>query len=127
MMFCEKKNVTHTSLFCGCSPLIRIAAAGIEKGNILDTGCPFIEENLDFYENIKKLGDIAEVDAFLAENFPSELDAAMKLLDRLSWISLRLRQMEYLGEIEMPENGFSADDWEAALAKWNRKDLVPTD
>ncbi|MFX0098210.1 MAG: YkgJ family cysteine cluster protein [Candidatus Hodarchaeota archaeon] len=123
----EKRCTIHDSkpLACKAYPIAIKTVDATSKEYFLDTGCQFIEDHLEFYESIKELSEIAEVEAFLNENFPFELEAAKKLLDRLNWISLRLRQLEYLSEIEMPENGFSKEDWENALEKWERRDLTP--
>lgn len=123
----EGKCTIHDSkpLACKAYPIAIKTIDAISKEYFLDTGCQAIQNHLDFYATVKEFSDVPAVEAFLCEHFPAELEAAKRMRDRMGWISLRLRQREYLGDLQMPEDDFSVVDFEEALENWKREDLFP--
>jgi Fe-S-cluster containining protein len=113
-------------LVCQAYPIAIKTVDATTKEYFLDTGCPFIEEHIAAYARLKDFTTVEEVEGFLRENFPAEYRAACQIVNRLSWIPLRLRQLEQEGKIRVPDE-FSAEDWAAALPLWDRIDLIPED
>ncbi len=111
-------------LVCQAYPIAIKIVDATTREYFLDTGCPFIEENVIAYERMKDLKTVAEVEGFLRENFPAEFRAANQIVNRLAWIPLRLRQLEQEGKIRVPDE-FSAEEWAEALPSWDRMDLIP--
>lgn len=92
----------------------------------LDTGCEFVEQHLDEFTAIKTLTDIQDLKTYFQESFPEENAAAERILIRLAWIPLRLRQLEAEGLITIPDELTTAE-WQEALETWDRIDLIPDD
>ena len=111
-------------LVCQAYPIAIKIVDATTREYFLDTGCPFIEENVIAYERMKDLKTVAEVEGFLRENFPAEFRAANQIVNRLAWIPLRLRQLEQEGKIRVPDE-FSPEEWAEALPSWDRVDLIP--
>ena len=120
----EMFSLEQKPLVCQAYPIAIKTVDATTKEYFLDTGCPFIEQNVVAYTRIKDLTTVPEVEAFLRENFPAEFRAANQIVNRLAWIPLRLRQLEQEGKIQVPDD-FSAEQWAEALPSWDRIDLIP--
>lgn len=120
----EVLGMEQKPLVCKAYPIAIKTVDATTKEYFLDTGCPFIEEHVDAYINMKEMTTVPEIDAFLRENFQDEFLAANQIVNRLAWIPLRLRQLEQEGKILVPDK-FSAEEWTDALANWERVDLIP--
>ncbi|MEX2682806.1 MAG: hypothetical protein Q6373_014545 [Candidatus Sigynarchaeota archaeon] len=120
----ELLGLEQKPLVCQAYPIAIKTVDATTKEYFLDTGCPFIEQNVTAYARMKDLRTVAEVEGFLRENFPAEFRAANQIVNRLAWIPLRLRQLEQEGKIHVPDD-FSAEQWAEALPSWNRIDLIP--
>jgi hypothetical protein len=120
----ETLGFEQKPLVCQAYPIAIKTIDAITKEYFLDTGCPFIEQHVNAYTQMKEFKTVEKVEAFLRENFPLEFKAANQIVNRLSWIPLQLRQLEQEGKIRVPDE-FSAEEWTTALASWQRKDLIP--
>nr|MDO8114163.1 YkgJ family cysteine cluster protein [Candidatus Sigynarchaeota archaeon] len=120
----ELLGLDQKPLVCRAYPIAIKTIDATTKEYFLDTGCPYIEEHIAVYAGIKNFKTVPEIEAYLRENFPVEFLAANQIINRLSWIPLRLRQLEQEGKIRVPDE-FSAEAWSDALATWDRKDLIP--
>lgn len=120
----ELLGIEQKPLVCQAYPIAIKIVDAVTKEYFLDTGCPFIEAHVSSYARLKDLTKVEEVEGFLRDNFPAEFEAACQIVNRLSWIPLRLRQLETEGKIHVPDE-FSSEQWAEALPAWSRVDLIP--